>query len=454
MYLDKKNLIRKYNIPGPRYTSYPTVPYWDNSTFSPTKWERKIQEIFSNSAEELSIYIHLPYCESLCTFCGCNTRITKNHQVEQPYIDYILKEWMLYNNLMAEKPVISEMHLGGGTPTFFSPQNLERLMKGIFKDYRIKSNAELGFEGHPNNTTLDHLKTLSDQGFRRVSYGIQDFDPKVQTAINRIQKFENVVAATENARKAGYTSINFDLVFGLPFQTLHSLDDTIGKVKLLMPDRIAFYSYAHVPWIKPGQRKFTEMDLPDDDEKRALYEHGRELLEDAGYIEIGMDHFALPTDTLYKAEKNGILHRNFMGYTSMKSTRVIGMGVSAIGDMWEAYGQNVKTVEDYKSKLDNDELPVYRGHFLNKEDLILRNHILNIMCRLETSWLEPSMQHESVFASIERLLPLADDGLVIITPDSIKVTEAGKTFIRNICMAFDQKLHNKATSQVQFSKVI
>jgi oxygen-independent coproporphyrinogen-3 oxidase len=295
-----KTLIEKYNVATPRYTSYPTVPYWDDNVPEAKQWQQLAKATFdcTNDKEGISLYIHLPFCESLCTYCGCNTRITVNHNVESPYITAILKEWDMYVSLFETKPKIKEIHLGGGTPTFFKPERLVHLIEGILSTSVLCDNAELSFEGHPNNTTIDHLKVLYNVGFRRVSLGIQDFDIKVQRIINRIQSYDSVKTVTENARKIGYTSINYDLIYGLPLQTEQSMNETIEKVIQLHPDRIAFYSYAHVPWIKPGQRKFTEADLPEGKVKRALYENGRKAFEEAGYFEIGMDHFGLSDDPL------------------------------------------------------------------------------------------------------------------------------------------------------------
>ncbi len=311
------HLIKKYNVAGPRYTSYPTVPYWNDKPITVKEWSKSVKKTFdeTNVHDGISLYIHLPFCESLCTYCGCNTRITINHAVEKKYIAAVLKEWDMYLAMFVDKPRIKEIHLGGGTPTFFSPENLKVLIDGIMDKSVACKDAEFSFEAHPNNTTEEHLKMLYSLGFRRLSLGIQDFDPKVQTIVNRIQPFEIVDKVVKQARKIGYTSINFDLVYGLPLQTRKSVIDTINKVNVLRPDRIAFYSYAHVPWVKPGQRLFTEKDLPQDDEKRALYEIGKEKFSEMGYAEIGMDHFALNSDTLYKAANEGKLHRNFMGYT-------------------------------------------------------------------------------------------------------------------------------------------
>ena len=450
-----QSLIHKYNVAGPRYTSYPTVPYWEDSP-SADQWKQRVIRSFNatNKKDGISLYIHLPFCESLCTYCGCNTRITVNHQVESPYIEAVLKEWKMYRDLFSETPRIKEIHLGGGTPTFFSPANLKRMIEGITEMAEIPKNNEFSFEAHPNNTTPAHLRTLKEAGFGRLSLGIQDFDPKVQEIVNRIQPFEKVESVIVAAREEGYSSINFDLIYGLPFQKESSIVDTIQKVNLLRPDRIAFYSYAHVPWIKPGQRKFTEDDLPKDEEKRKLYETGRTMLEEAGYIEIGMDHFALKSDTLYQAEEAKTLHRNFMGYTHTYTQLMIGLGVSSISDTWDAYAQNVKKVEEYYDLIGKGSLPIFRGHLLNKEDLVLRKHILNIMCRFETSWETDDLQTEAVFMASERLSEMEKDGLVELGTQKLKVTAKGRPFIRNVCMVFDARLWRNAPVTQIFSKVI
>lgn len=451
------NLIRKYNIPCPRYTSYPTVPYWEEDKFSYEKWLETLKQSFveSNSTEGISLYIHLPFCESLCTFCGCNKRITKQHSVELPYIDAVLKEWNLYCKQFDQKPIIKEIHLGGGTPTFFSTENLKKLLNGIFSISEIAENHEFSFEGHPNNTTKEHLQTFYDFGFRRVSFGVQDYSPTVQKAIHRIQPFENVKQVTDWSREIGYTSVSHDLIFGLPFQKLEDIFDTIEKTISLKPDRLAFYSYAHVPWIKGnGQRGFKDEDVPKDEQKREMYEKGKQLLLDKGYLEIGMDHFALESDSLYTSYRNNVMHRNFMGYTSSKTQLMIGLGVSSIGDTWYSFAQNEKTIEDYYRILEQDRLPVTRGHLLNKEDLIIRKHILDLMCHFHTSWSEPEKYFPEIPETLESLKEMENDGLVILNENTIKVTETGKPFIRNICMAFDLRLKRKSPETRLFSMAI
>jgi len=450
------DMAAKYNVAAPRYTSYPTMPYWDINAFDKGAWQQSVKLSFmeSNETDGISLYIHLPFCESLCTYCGCNTRITKNHSVEEPYIKAVLKEWMMYREIMKEVPVIREIHLGGGTPTFFSADNLYLLINGLLDGVHIHPEAEFSFEAHPDNTTVEHLQTLFDLGFRRLSLGIQDFDPKVQFIINRHQSFEQVQAVTENARRIGYTSINYDLIYGLPLQTMEGLASSIHQVAELMPDRIAFYSYAHVPWIKPGQRRFTEQDLPDAHDKGKLYEIGRGLLKSYGYSEIGMDHFALPDDALFSAELSGNLHRNFMGYTHHHTQLLIGLGVSSISDSLYAFAQNVKVVEDYLRLVNEGELPVFKGHILTEDDLIIREHILNIMCKGATTWNHQKQPRPSLIDAFLRLVPLADDGLIDLDSSGLKVTPEGKRFLRNICMALDARLWADKPATQLFSMAI
>ncbi|ESU25211.1 coproporphyrinogen III oxidase [Flavobacterium enshiense DK69] len=451
------SLVQKYNVPGPRYTSYPTVPYWEDESFSGKIWQDTFIRSFneSNASEGISLYIHLPFCESLCTFCGCHKRITKRHEVENPYIEAVLKEWNLYCDMFPERPIIKEIHLGGGTPTFFSPENLKTLIDGLFLRAERAEHHEFSFEGHPNNTTREHLKQLYDLGFRRVSFGVQDYSETVQKAIHRIQPFHNVAKVTFWAKEIGYTSVSHDLIFGLPFQTLEDVVDTIEKTKSLSPDRLAFYSYAHVPWIKGnGQRGFKDEDVPKDDEKRRLYEIGKQLLTKKGYHEIGMDHFALKRDNMFTSFREGKLHRNFMGYTSSKTQLMIGLGSSSISDSWYGFAQNEKTIEDYYARLEKNELPVFKGHFLTNEDLIIRKHILNLMCQFTTSWDESHLYFKELPEVISQLDEMENDGLLIIQNNAITVTEKGKPFVRNICMAFDLRLKRKAPQTQLFSMTV
>lgn len=446
------SLLNKYNIPAPRYTSYPTVPFWQKAPVSEEEWISKFQATFAED-QSISLYIHLPFCESMCTFCGCNKRITKQHTVEEPYIKTLLKEWQLYLRHLPQKPIIKELHLGGGTPTFFQPKNLRFLVEGILSEAERAEDFEFGFEAHPASTSNEHLEVLYELGFRRISIGVQDFDNEILKIINRHQPYEEVERVTLKAKELGY-QINYDLVFGLPLQTTANILDTVEKVKLLKPDRIAFYSYAHVPWVSPGQRAYSKEDLPLGTEKRALYTLGCELLEAIGYEEIGMDHFALPHDELYKARKAGHLHRNFMGYTPLRTSLMIGLGASSISDSWSAYVQNVKKIEDYTALVDAGHFPIFRGHLLSAEDEMIRLHILQLMCQAETSFDQSPLPQETQAEILRYLEPMQKDGLVSVEAQRIKITNPGLPFVRNICTAFDRRMPRKTPRERLFSQVV
>jgi oxygen-independent coproporphyrinogen-3 oxidase len=452
------DLLNKYNQPVPRYTSYPTVPYWTDD-FDMAKWKTVFAEEFSkhNKAEGLSIYIHLPFCESLCTYCGCNKKITTNHSVEEEYMQAMMKEWQLYLALMNEKPIIRELHLGGGTPTFFSPENLKALVGAVLKDAIVHPEHEFSFEGHPNNTTREHLQALYDIGFRRVSFGVQDNDPEVQRVINRIQPFENVKRGTETAREIGYKSVNFDLIYGLPLQTKEKMENTIRQAISLKPDRVAFYSYAHVPWTSRGQRLFDENDLPGAATKMELYILGKKLFTESGYVDIGMDHFALPEDDLYIVWQEGKLHRNFMGYTTQRTGMMLGLGVSSISDAGVAFAQNHKTVHDYYESINKGELAVTKGYFLSEEDVLFRRYILDMSCNGKTVFKEAFKDRLQQYTFPELALVHAD-GLVNYDDQHAELTTLGRHFLRNVCRAFDLHLlrnrENKEATMPKFSKAI
>lgn len=449
-----ESLISKYNVPAPRYTSYPTVPHWEEDKLSEERWLSIVKRTFdeTNTHQGISLYIHLPYCESLCTYCACNTRITKNHSVEESYIQTLLAEWQMYCDTFNEKPILREVHLGGGTPTFFSPNNLKKLMDGLYANAILHPMFECSFEGHPNNTSYEHLAALHNAGSKRVSFGVQDLDYTVQKTINRVQPFENVLKATEDARKIGFESVNFDLIYGLPFQTIESIKNTIYSVIQLQPERIAFYSYAHVPWKRPGQRAYTETDLPDNSYKRQLYEEGKKMLVESGYTDVGMDHFALSSDPLYKAYQKKNMHRNFMGYTHATTDLLIGLGASAVSDAKYAYAQNEKHVEDYKNNIAKDRLALAKGHYLNEEDLSIRNIILEITCNGELSWTgTPEWLNLNMMI---KLNTMHEEGLLKLYPNGFRITELGMVFLRNICMVFDKRLNTVKTDQQMFSKAI
>lgn len=441
-------LIDKYNVPIPRYTSYPTVPFWKDNLIDNTDWINQIQKAITakKNKEGISLYIHLPFCEQLCTYCGCNKRITKNHAVESIYIDALLKEWKLYKAVFGKELEVRELHLGGGTPTFFSPENLVYLLTELFNGVKIHPEREFSFEGHPNNTSKAHLQSLYNLGFRRVSFGVQDLDMKVQSAINRIQPFEKTKQVTEWARAIGYESVNFDLIYGLPFQTMESIHQTIEKVIPLQPNRIAFYSYAHVPWTQKSQRAYDENDLPKGKDKYGLYELGKELFTAAGYSDVGMDHFALENDALLISKKKGTLHRNFMGYTTTNTEMLIGLGVSAISDVFFAFRQNYKTVEEYYTAINENKIPIHRGINVSDEDILCRKHILNIACTGKTDW----KNEMELSANMKKQLDdLQKDGLIVWENNSLSVTSLGWSFLRNICAVFDKRMNDGESIQLK-----
>ncbi len=454
MAADILQLLNKYDVPTPRYTSYPTVPYWHFSLLDETKWRNSVVTRFKVENGGLCIYIHLPFCENLCTFCACNKRITKNHAVEDPYISAVLKEWEMYRQMLPAKPVIKEIHLGGGTPTFFSPANLVHLIKGITKDAIVDPIQEFSIEVHPNYTTEKHLQQLASVGFNRISLGVQDFDPRVQFLINRIQSFEQTKEVVDWARKHHYKSINIDLVYGLPHQTISSIEHSIACIQKMMPHRIAFYSYAHVPWKSKGQRRYTEADLPNAAKKWEMYHRGKTLLEEAGFYSIGMDHFALEEDPLFTAAANGKLHRNFMGYTTTNEKLLIGLGASSISDSWDAFAQNEKEIEAYEKKINAGMLPLVNGHLLNGEDLVIRKNILELMCNNHTVLDESILSHGYIDHCLQGLAQIQEDGLAKITGTAITVTPKGKLFVRNICACIDAHLWRNAPASAAFSKAI
>jgi oxygen-independent coproporphyrinogen-3 oxidase len=377
--------------------------------------------------------------------------------VEDPYITSLIKEWDLYRELVfkSHSPKIKELHFGGGTPTFFHPDKLILLLEHLFQAKSVDPDeCELSFEAHPGNTTYAHLDQLYRFGFRRLSLGIQDYNEVVQKAINRIQSFEEVRSVHNSARDMGYTSISHDLVFGLPKQTMEHMMHTIDLTLELKPDRISLYSYAHVPWVKGvGQRGFSESDLPKDEDKRALYEAAKSRLEDAGYLEIGMDHFALPHDSMAIALSKKELHRNFMGYTTQYTDLLLGLGMSAISDSWFAFAQNEKHVEDYQARVERGELPVFRGHLLSDEDLEIRKCILDLMCHFETD-LNGISDVEVQNEIKSQLAELISDVLVYFDGSKLIVTPEGVPFVRNVCMAFDRYIQTATSRTNLFSKTI
>jgi len=441
-------LVEKYDVPGPRYTSYPTVAYWGHPPAA-GEWLQHLDRALGPQAagepHGVALYVHLPFCRALCTFCGCNTRITRTHSGVRPYVQAVLEEFRLYRDGLGRASLeLGELYLGGGTPTFLDVDELELLLGGLGPHLAPRTGASLTAEIDPRVTSREQLAVLARHGFRCLSLGVQDFDPAVQDIVNRVQSEAQVAGVTCEARELGYRSIGFDLIYGLPLQSLASIDLTMAALERLRPDRIALYGYAHVPWIRPGQRRFTEADLPEGAARRALYLRSRQWLAQLGYREIGMDQFALPGDALSQAAAAGSLHRNFMGYTTAATRALIGLGASAIGDAGAAYAQNEKELQPYQERVARGEFPLQRGHLLDAEDRILRQHILRLMTRFATSWHAAGEQTPYLAQVPGRLAQMQQDGLVELGQAQVRVTEAGRSCLRNICMAFDARLARRS----------
>lgn len=442
------NLFHKYDVPAPRYTSYPTVPYWSDPP-STDFWLESLNRTFEKKPP-WAMYLHIPYCETLCTFCGCNTSITKNHERESPYVKRVINELRSYeSNVTGLKSApLKQIHLGGGTPTFLSPDNLGFLVDQLFRNLEVDSNYLGSIEVDPRRTTKEHLVALRNRGFGRISLGVQDFDPEVQRLVNRVQPYEMTKEVTEISRQLGYDSVNFDLIYGLPTQTEESILSMMEKTWSLKPDRIALYSLAIVPWIKPAQKLFKDSDLPAGREKRRLYEISREFLLEKGYVEIGMDHFALPSDDLAIADKEDRLHRNFMGYVEERTQVLLGLGVSSISETPDCFHQNEKALPVYERRVDGGEIPTLRGHRLSEQDQIRREQILKFMTGGKVQ-LDDESHKERVR---DYLMEMEKDSLVTFNGLDMILTDRGVPFLRNACMALDERLLAKKPDAQVFSK--
>lgn len=448
----QSDFFKKYDVPAPRYTSYPTVPYWtDNPTTE--QWLSHVGSAFADPKMTWSLYLHVPFCETLCTFCGCNTSITKDHGREEPYVKLLHREWETYLEKvphMRERP-LTQFHLGGGSPTFLSAENLRRLIEPMLKSVKTDpKHFEGAIEVDPRRTRRDQLECLREFGFNRVSMGVQDFNPEVQRLVNRKQPREMTEDLVRVSRELGYDSVNFDLIYGLPKQTPESVREMAEITTQMRPDRIALYSFAKVPWIKPAQRLFKDEDLPEGSDKRRLYEIAREILLNAGYLEIGMDHFALPNDSLSVSEREGRLHRNFMGYADRRTDVLLGLGVSAISEAPGCFHQNEKVLPVYERRVLNGEIATLRGHLLSEEDRRRREQILEFMTRWQVE-LESDDQANDTRTFLKSLI---EDGLVLVEGRTLKLTQEGRPFLRNACMALDSRLRAKAPETKVFSSSV
>lgn len=453
-----RELIRKYDVPGPRYTSYPTAPHFAES-FGATEYEDLIRATNGATAPPpLSLYFHLPFCESVCYFCGCNVTFTKDRSRSEEYVDLLRDEMDRTLPLLKPGRKVVQLHWGGGTPTFIPAPVLERLWGFIHERFEFADGAEIGVEIDPRATTEEHLRLLSRCGFNRLSMGIQDFDPKVQEAVHRIQPEEINRRTVEQARALGFTSINVDLIYGLPYQTPDSFARTVDKLISLSPDRVACFNFAYLPELIKHQRAIPKAAMPPPAMKLDILEAAVERLTAAGYGFVGMDHFAKPEDELFRAIENRTLYRNFQGYSTHSGCDLYGFGVSSISQVGDCYVQNRKVVEEYRREVRAGRLPAWRGVRLSADDLLRRDLITRLMCHFVVVKSEIEKDHgirfdETFQAELEDLRPLEQDGLVRLAPDRIEIPLQGRLLIRNVAMVFDAYLRGKG-AQHRFSRTV
>jgi oxygen-independent coproporphyrinogen-3 oxidase len=455
-----EELIRKFDTLGPRYTSYPTADRF-NTGFTEQSYhsylDQRAERANNGGNPPLSIYVHLPFCESLCYFCACNKIITKDHGRVTEYLNYLDKEMALVAARIGADRKVVQLHLGGGTPTFFTSDELRRLMTMLRSHFNFMPDAELGVEIDPRTVKGGTLAMLAELGFNRNSFGVQDFDPAVQQAVNRIQPLEMVQQAVEESRNAKFQSINADLIYGLPKQTLESFSRTLDSLIRVAPDRIALYNYAHLPSRFKAQRQIIEGDLPSAEERLQIFLMSMQRLLDAGYVYIGLDHFSKPDDELNQARLNKTLHRNFQGYTTRAECDLIGFGVSAISKVGNSYSQSVRTVNAYYQRIDEGQLPIEKGFDLSSDDLLRRQIIMTLMCsapvEIDAINNEYGIDFNTYFArEMLELKQYEDAGLITIDPVAIRVTAKGRLFVRASGMVFDKYLSQPTTST--YSKLI
>ena len=451
-------LLKRFDVSGPRYTSYPTadrlIEAFDASTYA--DWLRK--RFMAGSPRPVSLYFHIPFCESICYYCGCNKVITKDHGRSARYVKYLLKEMELARALLSGSRSVVQMHWGGGTPNFLDEREMQDLVDGIRSHFTLEPRGEFSIELDPRTVKEGNVERLARLGFNRVSLGVQDFDPVVQKAINRIQSEAQTLGVMHAAREAGFRSINVDLIYGLPKQNVIGFNRTLERVVEAGPDRIALYNYAHLPTVFKPQRRIAEADLPSPDAKLQLLSLAIRRLSAAGYVYIGMDHFAKPGDDLAVAQRQGRLHRNFQGYSTHADTDLIAFGISAISQVGPTYSQNVKTLDEYYFQLDQGVLPVMRGIELTADDLLRRALIQSLMCHFEVPIQSLEVAHLIDFrkyfaAELADLAPLEECGLVQLSDEYLSVTPLGRYFIRNICMVFDRYLR-EGRERARYSKAV
>ena len=455
------DLLQKFDVPGPRYTSYPTADRFVEA-FGADDYVQALQQrragMAKTTAMPLSLYVHIPFCESLCYYCACNKIITKHHNRAAEYLRYLSREVDLHVAHVGKGHVVSQLHLGGGSPTFLSDDEIRELMTMLRRSFTLAPGGEYSIEIDPRTVDDSRLRNLAELGFNRLSFGVQDFDPAVQKAVHRIQPADQVFSLTASAREIGFESVNVDLIYGLPMQTPESFDRTLAQVVDLRPDRIALYAYAHLPERFKPQRRIIAAELPTGASKVSMLSRSLSAFLDAGYVYVGMDHFALPQDALAVAKRQGRLHRNFQGYSTQPDCDLIALGVSSIGRVGATYSQNAKTLEEYYDLLDQGRLPVVRGLAVSRDDLVRRAVIMAVMCQgqvqFESVELAYLIDFKSYFASeMNALADLAAQGLVELSENGIQVTPTGWFFVRAIAMVFDRYLQTDRT-RAKFSKII
>ncbi len=451
------DLIKKYDIAGPRYTSYPTAVQF-NTDFSADDYRQQAAK--SNlSGRDLSLYFHLPFCDTICYYCACNKVITKDRSKAEPYLQNLHREIAMQGELFDASRKVNQLHWGGGTPTFISHAQMAELMQVTRQHFNLHDDdsGEYSIEIDPREVSHDSIKLLRDIGFNRMSLGVQDFDPAVQKAVNRIQSEQQTLDALQSARDSGFKSISTDLIYGLPLQTAESFNKTLQRIIDISPDRISLFNYAHMPELFKPQRRINEADMPDAELKLVILKQSIEQLIAAGYVYIGMDHFAKPDDELSIAQQQGKLYRNFQGYATHADCDLVGMGITSIGTVDNSFSQNVKTLDEYNELISQNQLAIFRGVKIDQDDLIRRDVIMQLICHFNLKFSTIETKHDIVFKDyfsdeLERLQQMHDDGLIEMTPEAITVTDKGRLLIRNICMIFDRYLSE--LTQQRFSKAI
>ncbi|MGB2592955.1 MAG: oxygen-independent coproporphyrinogen III oxidase [Candidatus Acidiferrum sp.] len=452
-----EEFLARYNRPGPRYTSYPTAPVW-NDSFGPDDLEKAHAQA-ERAKSPVSLYMHIPFCESLCLFCACNVIIQKDKRVSPPYLEILKREAQRVSRNVSKDRPVTQFHWGGGTPTYLTPPQIEDLFGFTREHFTFAPDAEIGIEVDPRVTSREHLETLRKLGFNRLSMGIQDFHPLVQKTINRVQPFDLTAGLLRSARELGFESINVDLIYGLPYQTAETFAHTVGQILELAPDRIALFSYAHVPWLKKQQGTF-EGRLPEGMQKFEIFRTGLLKFLEAGYLYIGMDHFAKPGDELAVSQQNRTLHRNFQGYTTKAGADLYGMGITAISSVQNAYAQNQRDIPSWEKAVAERGIATMRGYHLSDDDRLRRAVISRLLCHTivlkEEISREFDVDFDSYFAAeLRHLEPFREDGLVVLDPSEIRTTWLGRIFIRNVAMLFDPYLEKQhLASKPLFSKTL